>query len=192
MDDKTYNLIINSENIKKERITDARNKMGELFQLKDVQLDKIFSGKFIRFIKNINYDSAQHFQNAIKEIGFVCQIEDVSVKQEKSSLDSKQAKNKLSLESEKEEMTKSYYCPMCKVLQENHNECEHCYFNLEVYRKTMKKNNFIEVKGKGYIAERRKNHRRNNTIVRREEIRMGEYSDRRANSERRKDMGAWG
>ena len=192
MDNNSYNLIVNSANLEKDRLAEARDKMAKLFQLKAMQLEKIFSGKPIRFIKNIDHDSAQRYQNAIKDIGLVCQIEDVPVEQENSGLDSNQIKSSLTLTPKKEETTKNHYCPMCKVLQENKNECEHCYFNLETYRNTMKKNNFIEVKGVGYIAERRKEHRRSNASARREVIRMGEHSDRRANKERRKATGVWG
>lgn len=79
---------------------------------------------------------------------------------------------------------------MCKVQQASENECQHCYFNLDVYRNTMKENNFIEVPGRGYIAERRREHRRNSFTVRREVIRMGVSSDRRVMVDRR-GVGAW-
>lgn len=189
MGNTTYNLIINSAKMNKENIAEAREKMGDSFHLKSEQLDKLFSGKPIRFLKNLDSDSAQRYSNAIKETGMACLIEDISIKEVTPAFELEPLENKLSVLKSEEKMTKTYYCPMCKVQQESQNECQHCYFNLEVYRNTMKKNDFIEVSAKGYIAERRKEHRRDNATVRREVIRMGENSDRRLNNNRRVSFG---
>ena len=187
----TYSLIINSANINDKQLAEVREKMNGLFHIKSEQFDKLFSGKPIRFLKNLDLDSAQRYSDAIKGTGMPCQIEETPIEQETSAFALEPLASKPSeIKSEKIVMSKSYYCPMCKVQQENENECQHCYFNLEVYRNTMKENNFIEVIGKGYIAERRKEHRRNSVTVRREVIRMGENSDRRQNNDRRAGWGA--
>lgn len=191
MGNNTYSLIINSANMNEEQLAEVREKMDGLFHIKSEQFDKLFSGKPIRFLKNLDLDSAQRYSDAIKGSGMSCLIEETPIEQETSAFELEPLASKSSeLKSEKIEMRKPYYCPMCKVQQENENECQHCYFNLDVYRNTMKKNNFIEVVGKGYIAERRKEHRRNNVTVRREAIRMGESSDRRLKSDRRAGWGA--
>lgn len=83
----THSLIINSANVNEEHIAEVRARMGELFQLKDEQLDKVFSGKPLRFIKNIDHDTAQRYCTAIDEIGMTCQIEDASDNGEASSFE---------------------------------------------------------------------------------------------------------
>ena len=79
MDDNAYNLIVNSINIRRENIAAVREQMCSLFQLQQDQLDKLFSDKPLRIIKNINYSKAQYYRDAIIKAGMECRIESITV-----------------------------------------------------------------------------------------------------------------
>jgi len=194
MENSTYSLIVNSAKINQENISEARDKICSLFKLQQNQLEKIFSGKPVRLAKDIGYVKAQHYHDVIVKTGVACQIKASPSKQE-NSVTSSPSKTTLTLlkpdEQQTAQIAKNYLCPECQIQQTNKNECEHCNYNLEVYRENMKKKNLIERPGEGYFPERRNMHRRSNA-TRREMLRMEKKSDRRVQEERRKEFGSFG
>jgi len=193
MESSTYSLIVNSAKINQENIAEARNKICSLFKLQQKQLDKIFSGKSVRLAKDIDYIKAQHYHAAIVKIGVECQIKASSLKQENPVMPPTFATTLTLLkldEQQTPEITKNYLCPECQVQQANKKKCEHCNYDLEIYRESMEKKNLIERPGEGYFPERRDEHRRNNA-ARREMLRMEKKSDRREQDERRKEFGSY-
>jgi hypothetical protein len=194
MGSEKYNLIVNSAKISNDNIAEARKKMGSLFKLQASQLDKLFSGKPVRLFKDANHAVAKRYRDAILEIGIECLVEASSPKHERSSSASPQSSSsKFFLFDAEEKITnilQSYFCPDCQLQQENKTECEHCNYNLKIYRESMKEKGFIERPGVGYFPDRRSMHRRS-PVVRREELRMGLYSDRRLQEEQRKEFGAY-
>ncbi len=193
MGNSTYSLIVNSAKINQKNITEARDKISSLFKLQQNQLDKIFSGESIRLAKDIDYIKAQHYHDAIVKTGVECQIK-ASTPKQKNPVTPPPSATILTLlkldEQSTTQITKNYLCPECQVQQANKNECEHCSYDLKIYREIMKKKNLIEKPGEGYYPERRDEHRRNNS-TRREMLRMEKKSDRREQDERRKEFGSY-
>ena len=193
MDNSSYSLIVNSAKINQENIAKARDKICSLFNLQQKQLDKIFSGKPVRLAKNIDHAKAQRYHDAIVKIGVECQIKASSLKQENPATPRPSSATLTLLKLDQQQttqITKNYLCPECKVQQANKNECEHCSYNLKIYRESMKKKNYIERPGEGYFPERRDQYRRGNA-TRREMLRMEKISDRRGQEERRKEFGSY-
>jgi hypothetical protein len=188
-----YNLTINSAKISKDDVAVARTKIRSLLQLQQSQLDKLFSNRPIRLFKDVEYEVAQQYSDAIKIIGLECLIEASSKQQEIPLTPQVSASTPSPLKLEEKVITrkeKSYFCPTCQLSQSSKNICEYCNGNIEIYRDKMKLNGFIEIFGVGYIQERRMMHRRSSAI-RREELRLENNSDRRIPEERRKDYGAY-
>lgn len=120
MESNTYNLIINSANINKENIAAAREQLCTLFQLQQNQLDKLFSNKPLRIIKDINYTRAQHYRDAIVKAGVECKIETSSQEQENPSASPPSATTFSLLNLEKQQttqITQTYLCPVCQTQQ---------------------------------------------------------------------------
>lgn len=194
MGSEKYNLIVNSAKISKDNIAGVRKQIGSLFKLQAKQLDKIFSGQPVRLFKDANYKVAKRYRDAIMEIGIECLIEASShIGKRPSSASPQSSSSKFFLFDAEEQITntlESYFCPDCQLQQKNKSNCEHCGYNIEMYRESMKEKGFIERLGIGYFPDRRSIHRRSRE-VRREELRMGLNSDRRLQEERRKEFGSY-
>ena len=206
MENSRYNLIINSSTVTNENVANARQQMSSFFKLRKDEVDKLFCNKPLRIVKEIDYMKAQQYRNEIVKMGMTCKIELAAQNQERQTsspttasfqkqenqFNPRTSESALSLADKEDQQsmqnTKTYLCPSCELQQANKHKCDHCNYNLDSYRDSMKEKGFAERPGEGYFKERRGTHRRSNK-VRREKVRLGKNSDRRSQEERRKESG---
>ena len=147
-------------------------------------------------MKNINYKSAKTLSIKISQAGAICTVERCATEkriiEQQNPDQSNTTQPSLSLADTKKHITiSSFYCPKCKLQQPQQNTCVHCQYNLLNYRNQMKNKGLYEVKGKGYVQNQRKTHRRENQ-QRREMIRLESCRNRREISDRRIESQEWG
>ena len=190
-----FNLIFSSEKITPENEAAVQQKISIILKTNKTEIKKLFNGKKNRFLKNINYKLAKSLSTQISQTGAVCIVERCTTKKpiikQQNPEQSNATQPSLSLaDTEKPITISSFYCPKCKLQQPQQNTCVHCQYNLLNYRNQMKNKGLYEVKGKGYVQNQRKIHRRENQ-QRREMIRLENCMNRRKISDRRLESQEW-